>query len=136
MDVKNDAFARANREIRRAGANDRIVELKKPMGMQLDEDKDGNVFVASIEKGGRAERSGVVFVGDYVRMVSATFGEDMWTCRNVGLTRVVSCINMRNTKPVRLVLEAATPEEEMKRRAIAFKEPTPEELAAKKIVSK
>ena len=40
-------------------------------------------------------------------MVSATFGDDLWSCRGVGLTRVLSCINVRNTKPVVLVFEAA-----------------------------
>jgi C-terminal processing protease CtpA/Prc len=135
MDFRNDAFTKANRELRRAAATDRIVELRKPMGLELDEDKNGNVFIKSIEQGGRADKSGKVFVGDYVRMVSATFGDDLWTCRNVGLTRVLSCIKVRNTKPVQLVLEAATPDEEKKRRAIAFREPTAEEKVAKKLVT-
>lgn len=135
MDIKNDASARANREVRRASATDRVVELKKPMGMELDEDKDGNVFVKSIEKGGRADKSGLVFEGDYVTMVSATFGDDLWTCRNVGLTRVLSCIKVRNTKPVKLVLEAATEEEEKKRRAIAYAPPSPQQVEAKRVVS-
>ena len=51
MKVENDAFAKANRSQRRAAADDRIVELRMPMGMDLDEDKNGNVFVKSIEKG-------------------------------------------------------------------------------------
>lgn len=97
------------------------------MGMELDEDDKGNVFVKSIEKNGRAEKSGVVFVGDYVAMVSATFGEDLWSCRGVGLNRVLSCIKVRNNKPVVLVLEAANEAEEKKRRAIAYKELTVEE---------
>ena len=95
--------------------------------MELDEDDKGNVFVKSIEKNGRAEKSGVVFVGDYVAMVSATFGEDLWSCRGVGLNRVLSCIKVRNNKPVVLVLEAANEAEEKKRRAIAYKELTVEE---------
>lgn len=131
MGIRNDDLAKANREIRRAGANDRIVELRKPMGMDLDEDSEGNVFVRSIEENGRAAKSGVVFEGDYIRMVSATFGDDMWSCRGVGLTRVLSCIKVRNTKPVRFVLEAKTPQEEAKRRAVAFKELTPAEKQVK-----
>eukprot|EP01040_Poterioochromonas_malhamensis_P002308 gene2308-2453_t len=126
---KTDAEARANREVRRAGVADRIVELRQPLGLELDEDQNGNVFVKAIEPGSRAERSKTVFVGDYIRMVSATFGEDMWSCRGAGLTRVLSCIRVRNTKPVRLVLEAATAAEEKKRREIAYAEPSPEELA-------
>lgn len=38
----------------------------------------------------------VTCVGDVVTMVSATFGEDMWTCRGVGLSRVLSCIQVRH----------------------------------------
>ena len=90
MKVENDAFAKANRSQRRAAADDRMVELRMPMGMDLDEDANGNVFVKSIEKGGRAEKSGMIFVGDIVAMVSATFGDDMWSARGVGLDRVVS----------------------------------------------
>lgn len=127
MKVEDNAFTRANRAARSAGADDRTVELLQPLGMVLDEDENGNVFVKSIDKGGRAERSGKVFVGDYVAMCSATFGDDMWSCRGVGLNRVISAIRVRNTKPVRLVLEAANEMEEKKRRAIAFKELTEEE---------
>lgn len=118
----------------RAGADDRMVELRKPMGMELDEDADGNVFVKSIDKNGRAEKSGLVFEGDYVAMVSATFGDDMWSCRGVGLTRVLSCIKVRNNKPVMLILEAKNEQEEKKRRAIAYKElTTAEKEAAQKV---
>lgn len=134
MKVRNDAEAKANREVRKASAADRMVELRKPLGLTLDEDKDGNVFVKEVEKGGRAEKSGMVFVGDIVTMSSATFGDDMWSCRGVGLTRVLSTIKVRNTKPVRLVLEAKTPEEEKKRRAIAYRELTPTEKAKKEKV--
>jgi C-terminal processing protease CtpA/Prc len=132
--VENDAFRKANRAMRSAGADDRVVELRMPLGMELDEDENGNVFVKSIEKNGRADKSGMVFVGDYVAMASATFGEDMWSCRGVGLSRVLSVIKMRNTKPVRLVLEAANEAEEKKRRAIAFAEMTEEEKLLKKKV--
>ena len=132
MKVKNDAFTRANRSARQAGADDRMVEILLPLGLELDEDKEGNVFVKSIEKNGRAERTGKVFVGDIVAMASATFGEEMWSCRGVGLTRVMATIKSRNTKPVRLVLEAPNEMEEKRRRAIAFKEATEEEKAAQK----
>ncbi len=32
-------------------------------------------------------------------MCSATFGDDMWSCRGVGLGRVLSAIKVRNSKP-------------------------------------
>ena len=131
MKVNNDAFTRANRAARTAGADERSVELLQPLGLQLDEDKDGNVFVVSMEKNGRAEKSGKVFVGDRIAMASATFGDELWSCRGVGLTRVLSVIKMRNTKPVKLVLEAANETEEKKRRAIAFAEMSEKEKIAK-----
>ena len=92
------------------------------------------VFVKSIEKNSRAEATGKVFVGDIVAMASATFGDDMWSCRGVGLTRVMSVIKMRNSKPVRLILEAPNEQEEKRRRVIAFAEKSEEEKAAQKLV--
>ena len=105
MAVNNDAFAKANRASRSAGGDDRVIELRLPLGMDLDEDKEGNVFVKSIEPNGRASKTGKVFVGDRITMVSATFGEDMWSTRGVGLGRVLSAIKVRNSKPVKLALE-------------------------------
>jgi C-terminal processing protease CtpA/Prc len=133
MKVENDAFRKQNREMRKASATDRLVEIRAPLGLVLDEDEDGNVFVVEVEKGGRAERTGKVFQGDYIAMAQATFGDDMWSCRGVGLDRVLSVVKMRNNKPVKLVLEAANEAEEKKRRAIAFAEASEEEKAAKKL---
>lgn len=59
----------------------------------------------------------------------------MWSCRGVGLGRVMSTIKVRNTKPVKLVLEAATEQEEKKRRSIAFAEKSDAEKKEIKIVS-
>jgi len=71
------------------------------LGLVLDEDKNGNVFVTSIDANRRAEKSGKVFVGDQVMMVSATFGDDLWSCEGVGLTRVLSCITL---SPLKLII--------------------------------
>ena len=83
--------------------------------MELDEDSDGNAYVKSIEPNGRAAKTGKIFVGDRIAMVSATFGDDMWTCRGVGLNRVLAAIKVRNSKPVKLALEAPNEAEEKKR---------------------
>ena len=37
-----------------------MVELLMPIGLELDQDTEGNVFVKSIDKGGRAEKTGKV----------------------------------------------------------------------------
>lgn len=55
--------------------------------------------------------------------------------RIISFSSQVSSIKVRNSKPVRLVLEAANEQEEKKRRAIAFREATEEEKKALQIVS-
>lgn len=39
-------------------------------------------------------------------MCSATFGNDMWSTRGVGLTRVLAAIRVRSGNTVKLVLES------------------------------
>jgi hypothetical protein len=43
--------------------------------------------------------------GDIVTMCSATFGDEMWSCRGVGLSRVLAAIRVRSGI-VRLVFES------------------------------
>ncbi|GAB4818674.1 hypothetical protein N2152v2_005720 [Parachlorella kessleri] len=40
------------------------VQLSKPLGIVLEEDKSGTIFVAEVVPGGNADRSGEVSVGD------------------------------------------------------------------------
>lgn len=40
-------------------------------------------------------------------MISATFGEELWSTRNVGLSRVLSAIRIRAGDSVTIVLESA-----------------------------
>lgn len=44
--------------------------------------------------------------GDIVTMCSATFGDQMWSCRGVGLTRVLAAIRVRAGPTVKLVFES------------------------------
>lgn len=39
-------------------------------------------------------------------MCSATFGNEMWSCRGVGLTRVLAAIRVRSGATVKLVFES------------------------------
>jgi uncharacterized protein YaiL (DUF2058 family) len=39
-------------------------------------------------------------------MCSATFGDEMWSCRGVGLTRVLAAIRVRAGPIVKLVVES------------------------------
>jgi len=75
-----DAFNRFTKAQRFAGADDRIVEIRKPLGLVLNEDEDtGNVYVEIVAPKGNAARTGLVKEGDIITMCSATFGDEMWS---------------------------------------------------------
>ena len=101
---EQDALIRSQRGKRAASAGDRVVELKQPLGLVLDEDSLGNVFVETVAPLGNAARSGIVKKGDTITMCSATFGDQLWSTRGVGLARVLSAIKVRR-KSVTLVFE-------------------------------
>merc|ERR1719183_3039251 len=98
---------------------DRVVKLKKPLGVVLEEDERGNVYVETVAPLGNAFRSGQVKKGDIVVMCSATFGDQLWSCRGAGLPRVLSAIKVRAGPTVTLVLER--PEESVKRASFSKK---------------
>lgn len=95
-----------DRSRRVVGANERSVVLQKPLGLVLEEGQDGMVFVAEIDRDGNAFDSGEVAEGDVVVAVSATFGEEVWSTRGVGLDRVLKSIRIRAGDFVTLVLES------------------------------
>lgn len=103
---EDDELLRQSKVSRSAGAGDRVVELKRPLGLVLDQDQDGNVYVETVAPKGNAARTGLVKKGDIVTMCSATFGDQMWSTRGVGLTRVLAAIRVRAGPTVSLVFES------------------------------
>lgn len=59
MANENDLLRWA-RSARSAGVDDRLVELKRPLGIVLDEDANGNVYVETVAARGNAARTGMV----------------------------------------------------------------------------
>eukprot|EP00903_Cladosiphon_okamuranus_P011731 g11030.t1 len=100
-------LANMARAARKVGPNDRVVELRKPMGLVLEEDERGNVYIVEIVPGGNASRKKSINVGDKITFVSATFGEEIWSAQGVGLSRVQSAIRIRSGPTVKLVLETS-----------------------------
>mmetsp|Transcript_26076 Transcript_26076/g.38566 ORF Transcript_26076/g.38566 Transcript_26076/m.38566 type:complete len:202 (+) Transcript_26076:143-748(+) len=115
----NGDFMRRQRESRNADGDDNVVELRRPLGLILKEDKDGNVYVETIAPKGNAARAGGVKEGDVVTMCSATFGNDMWSTRGVGLTRVLAAIRVRAGNTVKLALESPNQTQQKARRVEA-----------------
>ena len=48
------------RSARTAGVDDRVVELRRPLGVVLSEDASGNVYVETVAARGNAARTGEV----------------------------------------------------------------------------
>mmetsp|Transcript_19086 Transcript_19086/g.22951 ORF Transcript_19086/g.22951 Transcript_19086/m.22951 type:complete len:194 (-) Transcript_19086:182-763(-) len=105
--ANDEDLMRWARSSRSAENEDRVVELKRPLGVVLSEDDNGNVFVETVAPRGNAARTGKVKEGDIVTMCSATFGDQMWSTRGVGLTRVLAAIRVRAGPTVSLVFEDA-----------------------------
>lgn len=104
--ASEEDLMRFARQSRSAGIDDRVVELKRPLGLVLNEDEKGNVIVETVAPRGNAARSGIVKEGDVVTMCSATFGDQMWSTRGVGLSRVLAAIRVRAGPTVKLVFES------------------------------
>lgn len=58
--ANDEDLLRWARSSRSAGVNDRVVELKRPLGLVLQEDDDGNVYVETVAPRGNAGRTGMV----------------------------------------------------------------------------
>merc|ERR1711906_14625 len=114
----DEDFLRFDKQSRSAGSGDNLVEMRRPLGLVLDEDDDGNVFVQTVAPKGNAARSGLVKEGDVVVMCSATFGNQMWSTRGVGLSRVLAAIRVRAGPTVSLVFES-TQQKKVKGKEVA-----------------
>ena len=108
MSDSDQDFLRWDKASRSASSGDRIVELKRPLGLVLNQDDLGNVYVETVAPRGNAARTGLVKEGDIVTMCSATFGDQMWSTRGAGLARVLAAIRVRAGPTVSLVFESPT----------------------------
>ncbi|CEM04295.1 unnamed protein product [Vitrella brassicaformis CCMP3155] len=95
------------REQRTVGQNQMMIELQKPLGIEWNQDEFGNVYVRKLTPGGNADQSGAIKPGNQLLMVSAAWGDEMWSTKGSGVNMVETAIRNRAQPPVRLVF--ATP---------------------------
>lgn len=57
---QDDDLLRAARASRTAGSDDNVVELMRPLGLVLNQDENGNVYVETVAPKGNAARTGKV----------------------------------------------------------------------------
>eukprot|EP00871_Galdieria_phlegrea_P000989 jgi/Galph1/1891/GphlegSOOS_G566.1 len=115
-----------DRSRRKVQPGERAFYVRKPLGLVLEEAEDGMVFVADIDPNGNAARAsrGNIRKGDILVAISATFGDEVWSTRGVGLARVMKGIQVRFGDEITLIFESPQEVETRKQSA--------EELAAKR----
>jgi hypothetical protein len=81
------------------------------LGIKFREGANKEIYVGKIIPGTQADdykKEGVLSEGDEIVMVSATFGDEMWSSRGIGIARLESSIKIRSGKFVSLVFEGQT----------------------------
>ncbi len=82
----------------------RTVEVSMPLGIEFEEKDGGDIYIKSVDKSSDAYAQGVR-PGAQLVMISATFGDEMWNTRNVGLTQFFTVLNSRFGSTMKLALE-------------------------------
>jgi hypothetical protein len=110
--IFQDGSDRAKRSVNN---EERYAIIQKPLGIVLEEAEDGMVCIAKISPNGNAAKSGFdIRVGDIIVAVSATFGDEVWSTRGVGLEMVLKSIKIRSGDFVTIVLESENQNENQK----------------------
>jgi hypothetical protein len=115
---------------REARAGDRKVTFRKPnqatdgitLGLKFKEGWGKAVYVDDIlpnSEAARLEREGKLRKGDEVVMVSATFGDEMWSSRGCGKYRLEKSIAVRQGMTISFVVES--PDDGSKKRMAEMK---------------
>mmetsp|Transcript_1715 Transcript_1715/g.2337 ORF Transcript_1715/g.2337 Transcript_1715/m.2337 type:complete len:182 (-) Transcript_1715:4-549(-) len=89
---------------REAGDASRVVEVDMPLGVEFEEKEERNIYVKSVDPSSDAFAKGVR-PGAQLVMVSATFGDEMWPTREVGMTQLSTVIRSRFGSTMKLALE-------------------------------
>ena len=109
---------RSDLSLRGAPPGSRKVSFRKPnsatdgisMGLKFREGFGRRVLIDKVVEGTEAARlkqQGKLREGDEVVMVSATFGDEMWSARGVGKMRLEKSIAVRQGMTISFVLENA-----------------------------
>ena len=93
------------------------------LGLKFRESFGKAVYIDAILPGSQAarlEKQGKLQKGDEVVMVSATFGDEMWSARGIGKQRLEKSIAVRQGMNIKLVLEGSSGDDK-KRKEMAAK---------------
>ena len=126
------ARQRQDLSLRSAPPGSRVVAFRKEnaatqglqLGLKFRESFGKAVYIDAILPGSQAarlEKQGKLRKGDEVVMVSATFGDEMWSSRGIGKQRLEKSIAVRQGQTIKFVLEASDDNSKAKKKALAEK---------------
>ena len=128
----DSARQRQDLSLRSAPPGSRVVAFRKEnaatqglqLGLKFRESFGKAVYIDAILPGSQAarlEKQGKLRKGDEVVMVSATFGDEMWSSRGIGKQRLEKSIAVRQGQTIKFVLEASDDNSKAKKKALAEK---------------
>ncbi|XP_059282031.1 phosphoglucan phosphatase LSF1, chloroplastic isoform X1 [Lycium ferocissimum] len=85
--------------------NEYMVTLEKPLGIRFALSVDGKVFVHALKKGGNAEKSRIIMVGDTLKKASDSSIGGLTEIKDFGDTEYEMKMMKENSGPCSLVLE-------------------------------
>eukprot|EP00933_Yihiella_yeosuensis_P023562 TRINITY_DN18353_c0_g2_i1.p1 TRINITY_DN18353_c0_g2~~TRINITY_DN18353_c0_g2_i1.p1 ORF type:complete len:215 (+),score=42.60 TRINITY_DN18353_c0_g2_i1:118-762(+) len=81
----------------------RIVEVELPLGVEFEERDGGDIYVQEVDPSSNAYAQGVRKGAQLVKM-SATFGDEMWSTRKVGMMQFQTVLDSRFGNSIRMAL--------------------------------
>ena len=123
---------REDLSLRNAPPGSRVVAFRKEnaatqglqLGLKFRESFGKSVYIDAILPGSQAarlEQQGKLQKGDEIVMVSATFGDEMWSSRGIGKQRLEKSIAVRQGQTIKFVVEASDDNSKAKKKALAEK---------------
>ncbi|KAL8153883.1 hypothetical protein V2J09_011643 [Rumex salicifolius] len=79
-------FAMSKSDSYKTNLNEYMVTLEKPLGIRFALSVDGKIFVHSLRRGGNAERSRIIMVGDTLKKASNSSGSQFIDIKGIGDT--------------------------------------------------
>ena len=118
--------------LRGAPAGARVVQFRKQnaatqglqLGLKFKESFGKGVFIKEIIPGSQVaqmEAQDKLRVGDEIVMVSATFGNEMWSARGIGKVRLEKSIAVRQGGTIQFVVEQADDNSKKRQKEMADK---------------
>lgn len=81
-----------------------VVEVQMPLGIEFEERQGGDIYIKTVAEDSDAWAQGVR-PGIQLVEISATFGDEMWNTRGVGMKQFTTVVNSRFGGSIKLALQ-------------------------------